>query len=105
LAASFAVYNFADFERTHAVAENRLLIIDDDARLAEMLVEYLAPEGIELTGSESVPPGPESQPGDPGTQVFRFRSREPGEKRVEFVLGRPWESEVVDRHQVTVTTG
>jgi DNA-binding response OmpR family regulator len=31
------------------VAENRLLIIDDDARLAEMLVEYLAPEGIELT--------------------------------------------------------
>ena len=63
------------------------------------------PEGIELTGSESVPPGPESQPGDPGTQVFRFRSREPGEKRVEFVLGRSWESEVVDRHQVTVTTG
>jgi two-component system response regulator CpxR len=49
LAASFAVYNFADFERTHAVAENRLLIIDDDSRLAEMLVEYLAPEGIELT--------------------------------------------------------
>jgi two-component system response regulator MtrA len=31
------------------VAEHRLLIIDDDARLAEMLVEYLAPEGIELT--------------------------------------------------------
>jgi DNA-binding response OmpR family regulator len=31
------------------VADNRLLIIDDDARLAEMLVEYLAPEGIELT--------------------------------------------------------
>ena len=63
------------------------------------------PEGIELTGSESVSPGPESRPGDPGTQVFRFRSREPGEKSVGFVLGRPWESEVVDRHQVTVTTG
>ena len=31
------------------MAEHRLLIIDDDARLAEMLVEYLAPEGIELT--------------------------------------------------------
>jgi DNA-binding response OmpR family regulator len=31
------------------VAEHRLLIIDDDVRLAEMLAEYLAPEGIELT--------------------------------------------------------
>ena len=31
------------------MAEHRLLIIDDDQRLAEMLVEYLAPEGIELT--------------------------------------------------------
>jgi two-component system response regulator CpxR len=36
------------------VAEHRLLMIDDDARLAEMLIEYLAPEGIELT---SVPSG------------------------------------------------
>jgi len=36
------------------VAENRLLIIDDDVRLSEMLAEYLAPEGIELT---SVPSG------------------------------------------------
>jgi DNA-binding response OmpR family regulator len=36
------------------VADSRLLIIDDDARLAEMLVEYLAPEGIELT---TVPSG------------------------------------------------
>jgi two-component system response regulator CpxR len=33
--------------------ENRLLIIDDDVRLAEMLVEYLAPEGIELTAVAS----------------------------------------------------
>lgn len=31
------------------MANNRLLIIDDDMRLAEMLAEYLAPEGIELT--------------------------------------------------------
>ena len=31
------------------MAEHRLLIIDDDVRLAEMLAEYLAPEGIELT--------------------------------------------------------
>jgi two-component system response regulator CpxR len=31
------------------VAEHRLLIIDDDVRLAEMLAEYLGPEGIELT--------------------------------------------------------
>jgi DNA-binding response OmpR family regulator len=36
------------------VAENRLLIIDDDTRLSEMLGEYLAPEGIELT---TVPSG------------------------------------------------
>jgi two-component system response regulator CpxR len=31
------------------LAENRLLIIDDDVRLGEMLAEYLAPEGIDLT--------------------------------------------------------
>jgi two-component system, OmpR family, response regulator CpxR len=35
------------------VADHRLLIIDDDVRLAEMLVEYLAPEGIELTAVAS----------------------------------------------------
>jgi two-component system response regulator CpxR len=35
------------------VTENRLLIIDDDVRLAEMLAEYLAPEGIELTAVAS----------------------------------------------------
>ena len=34
--------------------DSRLLMIDDDARLAEMLVEYLAPEGIELS---TVPSG------------------------------------------------
>lgn len=31
------------------MTENRLLIIDDDVRLGEMLAEYLAPEGIDLT--------------------------------------------------------
>ena len=36
------------------MADNRILIIDDDMRLSEMLVEYLAPEGIELT---TVPSG------------------------------------------------
>jgi len=35
------------------VPENRLLIIDDDVRLSEMLAEYLAPEGIELTAVAS----------------------------------------------------
>jgi two-component system response regulator CpxR len=35
------------------LAEHRLLIIDDDVRLSEMLVEYLAPEGIELTAVAS----------------------------------------------------
>jgi two-component system response regulator CpxR len=33
--------------------ENRLLIIDDDVVFSEMLVEYLAPEGIELTAVAS----------------------------------------------------
>ena len=33
--------------------DHRLLIIDDDVRLAEMLTEYLAPEGIELTSVAS----------------------------------------------------
>lgn len=35
------------------MAENRLLIIDDDVRLSEMLAEYLAPEGIELAAVPS----------------------------------------------------
>jgi len=35
------------------VADHRLLIIDDDVRLSEMLVEYLAPEGMELTAVAS----------------------------------------------------
>jgi two-component system response regulator CpxR len=35
------------------VTAHRLLIIDDDVRLAEMLAEYLAPEGIELTALAS----------------------------------------------------
>jgi len=35
------------------LADHRLLIIDDDVRLSEMLVEYLAPEGIELTAVAS----------------------------------------------------
>jgi len=35
------------------VPDHRLLIIDDDVRLAEMLTEYLAPEGIELTSVAS----------------------------------------------------
>jgi DNA-binding response OmpR family regulator len=33
--------------------QQRLLIIDDDVRLAEMLAEYLAPEGMELTSVAS----------------------------------------------------
>jgi two-component system response regulator CpxR len=40
-------------ERQKTVADHRLLIIDDDVRLSEMLVEYLAPEGIELTAVAS----------------------------------------------------
>ena len=32
---------------------NRLLIIDDDVRLTEMLTEYLAAEGIELRSASS----------------------------------------------------
>ena len=35
------------------MTENRLLIIDDDVRLAEMLAEYLALEGIQLTAVAS----------------------------------------------------
>jgi predicted secreted protein len=62
------------------------------------------PEGIELSGSESVPPGQDSLPGAPGTQVFRFRAREAGDKTLGFVLKRPWESEVADRYEVTVQT-
>lgn len=35
------------------MTSNRLLIIDDDTRLAEMLAEYLGPEGLELTAIAS----------------------------------------------------
>ena len=35
------------------MADQRLLIIDDDVRLSEMLVEYLAPEGLQLTAVAS----------------------------------------------------
>jgi two-component system response regulator CpxR len=42
-----------NFLEAKPVADHRLLMIDDDTRLAEMLVEYLAPEGIELTGVAS----------------------------------------------------
>lgn len=35
------------------MTQNRLLIIDDDTRLSEMLAEFLAPEGIELTAIAS----------------------------------------------------
>jgi two-component system response regulator CpxR len=35
------------------VPDHRILIIDDDVRLAEMLTEYLAPEGLELTSVAS----------------------------------------------------
>jgi DNA-binding response OmpR family regulator len=41
--------SFSMMEGAGIVAEHRLLIIDDDQRLSEMLAEYLAPEGIELT--------------------------------------------------------
>ena len=63
------------------------------------------PRGIELSWSESVPPGAGERPGDAGTQVFRFTSSEPGDTTLSFVLKRPWESEVVDRHDVSVRTG
>jgi two-component system response regulator CpxR len=39
--------------RPENVTQNRLLIIDDDTRLAEMLAEFLAPEGLELTAVAS----------------------------------------------------
>jgi DNA-binding response OmpR family regulator len=39
--------------RPENVTTNRLLIIDDDTRLAEMLAEFLAPEGLELTAVAS----------------------------------------------------
>jgi two-component system response regulator CpxR len=39
--------------RDYTVTTNRLLIIDDDVRLTEMLTEYLAAEGIELRSASS----------------------------------------------------
>jgi two-component system, OmpR family, response regulator CpxR len=47
------LWHFARHDGAPTLAEHRLLIIDDDVRLSEMLVEYLAPEGIELTAVAS----------------------------------------------------
>ena len=60
------------------------------------------PESIELLGSEYEQPAGERPPGDPGTQAFRFRARNPGEHLIHFVLKRQWESKAINSHTVKV---
>ena len=60
------------------------------------------PESIQLSGSGSENVTSDLRPGDPTTQVFRFRTLKPGEGPITFSLKRPWESEAGQTHQVTV---
>jgi predicted secreted protein len=60
------------------------------------------PDAIQLLGTENKRPTGDSKPGDPTSQVFRFRAREPGEHKIQFTLGRPWEKQTMDSRKVTV---
>jgi predicted secreted protein len=60
------------------------------------------PEGILLLGNDYEKPASGIQPGDPVSQVFRFRALNVGEHIINFVLKRPWESNATESHRVTV---
>ena len=62
------------------------------------------PEGIQLLGSDYEKSSSGIRPGDPVTQVFRFRTLKAGEHIITFVLKRQWESNAVESHTVAVKT-
>lgn len=61
-----------------------------------------SPEGVQLLGSDTEKPVTAIQPGDPVTQVFRFRAQKAGEHIITFVLKRRWESSPIESHVATV---
>ena len=62
----------------------------------------MLPDTIQLLGSEIEKSADDNKPGDPITQVFRFRALKAGEYTILFVLARPWENKTIETHTVTV---
>ena len=60
------------------------------------------PEGIKLSGSDYERPSADTRPGDPTTQVFRFRAQRAGDYTITFHLKRPWESDAAHSQTVSV---
>ena len=60
------------------------------------------PNAIQLLDTENEKPAGDTKPGDPTTQVFRFRAQEAGEHKITFVLARPWENKAIESKTVTV---
>jgi predicted secreted protein len=60
------------------------------------------PESIELLGSSFEKPAGEVRPGDPSTQVFRFRALKAGEYHIVFGLKRKWETESIKSETIVV---
>jgi predicted secreted protein len=63
---------------------------------------HTLPEDIKLLGSDYEKSGGVIAPGDQVIQVFRFRTLRSGEHTIKFVLKRPWESNILESHTVTV---
>ena len=60
------------------------------------------PDAIQLLGSENEKPGGDTKPGDSTTQIFRFRALKAGEYTITFLLARPWETRMIEAHEVIV---
>ncbi|WHZ28182.1 MAG: hypothetical protein OJF51_002980 [Nitrospira sp.] len=65
-------------------------------------VVHELPKSIQLLGSTYENPASGIRPGDPGTQVFRFRVLKAGEHIITFALKRQWERDAVESHTLTV---
>jgi predicted secreted protein len=59
------------------------------------------PEGLVLLGSDFVP-GPSSEPGDGGVQVFHLRADRPGRFSLSFARRRRWESEPLETREIEI---
>ena len=60
------------------------------------------PDGIQLLGTENEKPTGDTKPGDSTNQSFRLRAHKPGEYKLNFRLGRPWENKAIESRTVTV---
>jgi predicted secreted protein len=60
------------------------------------------PDAILLLGTETGKQGADAKPGDATNQIFRFRAHKPGGYKLNFRLGRPWESKAIESRTVIV---